>query len=175
MLFAVKDLELRKIRFETSFAPGRIDFLDPALKQVAPLEASGVAELAGPLEDIRVHGRLAGSLEGKCDRCLEPVPLKVGGEFDLLYRPAEADSAQAEKAISEEDTEVGYYEGSGVQLEDVVREQVLLWLPLHVFCQPGCKGICPTCGVNRNREACACQAPRLDDRWAALKNFKTGD
>jgi uncharacterized protein len=175
MFFSLKDLELRKVPFQTSYPPGMIDFLDPALRQASPIEVGGVAELAGPQQDIRVRGRLAGSMEASCDRCLDPVPLPVAGVFDLLYRPSGSDDDQDDRAITDEESEIGYYEGSGINLDDVVREQVLLWLPGHVHCSEACQGICPMCGANRNRETCGCQAPKLDERWAALKSFKTGD
>lgn len=175
MFISVIDLELRKIRFETSFAPGQIDLADTGVVQKTPVEVSGVAELIGPLLDIRVRGRLAGSLEGSCDRCLEPVTVPAEGEFELSYRPASFESGAEEKGISEADTEIGYYDGAGIELSDVVREQVLLWLPTHTLCQPDCKGICPICGANRNRESCGCQPPKLEERWAALKSLQSGE
>ncbi len=175
MLFATRDLELRKIDFRTTLAPGQIDFMDSGLRQTSPLEASGTAELVNGMDDIRVQGHLSASFEINCDRCLEPVSLPMGDDFDLVYRPAEAEQGPEEKAITGEDAEVGYYEGSGIELGDVVREQVLLWMPAHVLCSDSCKGICPMCGANRNREACACRAPKLDERWKALENLKSGE
>jgi uncharacterized protein len=67
---------------------------------------------------------------------------------------------------------VSYYEGDGLDLADVVREQVLLALPMQKLCRPDCQGICPVCGVNRNETTCQCKLQQVDERWAALKNLK---
>ncbi len=174
MFLSVQDLELRKIQFDTSFAPGQIDLIDE-LRQTGPLAVVGSAELVSSTEEIRVQGRLEGALAGDCDRCLEPIVIPVNGEFDLLYRPdLETDSGD-EIEIAKEDTEVGFYQGAGLELEDVVRERVVLSLPLQRVCSEGCKGLCAVCGQNRNLKDCQCRAIQTDERWAALKSISTGD
>jgi len=56
-------------------------------------------------------------------------------------------------------------------LEVVLREQILLSLPMQRTCREDCKGICPACGTNRNRAGCGCLAKAPDDRWAALRDL----
>jgi uncharacterized protein len=73
-----------------------------------------------------------------------------------------------EHAITEDETEIGYYEQSGLLLEDAVREQVLLTLPGRTLCQEDCKGLCPHCGINRNLATCECVEKPVDPRLAAL-------
>jgi uncharacterized protein len=73
-----------------------------------------------------------------------------------------------EHAITEDETEIGYYEQSGLLLEDAVREQVLLTLPGRTLCQEDCKGLCPHCGINRNLANCECVEKPVDPRLAAL-------
>ena len=75
MFFNVRELELRKVHFDVTFPPGEIEFFDPGLRQVAPLEAEGSVELlANTLGEIRVQGRLRVTMEADCDRCLESAP-----------------------------------------------------------------------------------------------------
>ena len=172
MFFSVNELELRKIAFDTAFAPGTLDLGDPLLSQESPLQVKGLAELVGPIEEIRVRGHIRGRFASACDRCLETVSIPVDGDFDLLYMPDAIDSERAEEhAIQERDTEVGYYCGAGIDLSGVVLEQVLLWMPMHRVCRDDCKGICPVCGQNRNLVDCGCHQQRADERWAALKKF----
>ena len=64
---------------------------------------------------------------------------------------------------------MGFYEGEGLELNDVLREFVLLTLPMQRLCKEDCVGICPVCGQNRNKQACQCQTAAVDDRWSALK------
>ena len=96
----------------------------------------------------------------------------VRRDFDLLYRPLGADAGRDELSVTDAEAEIGYYEGEGVLLEDVLREQVLLAVPLKVICRDDCKGLCPHCGKNLNQEQCSCAAPGEDARWGALKEIR---
>ena len=154
MLIKVKDLALRKIEFDESFAPGMIDLVE-GVEQKTPLKASGRAELlrenwgAGKIvEDIRLVGSLSTQIEVRCARCLDPVPNRVQESFDLVYRPQGVDAVGAEASISRAETEIGYYQGEGLLLEDVLKEQLLLALPVKQVCRRDCKGFCPHCGGN---------------------------
>ncbi|MFN7921031.1 MAG: DUF177 domain-containing protein [Bryobacteraceae bacterium] len=174
MFLAVNELELRKVPFDVSFAPGKLDLLDKTLDLKEPLAVKGSAELAGVLDEIRVRGHIRGRLQCECDLCLEAFDIPVDGDFSLSYRPAESLEEASEVEIAGEETDIGFYEGAGIELADVVREQVLLWLPMQRTCRADCKGICPQCGRNRNTGDCGCQKPHLDERWAALQKL-TGD
>jgi uncharacterized protein len=119
------------------------------------------------VEDIRLRAAYQGEFDQLCARCLEPVHTPLTGSFDLILRPLGVDSGPGERSISADETEIGYYEQSGLSLEDVVREQVLLSLPSRTLCKPDCKGLCPRCGQNLNLETCKC-TPATDPRWSAL-------
>ena len=94
---------------------------------------------------------MSAGLELQCARCLEPVPQDVAREFELLYRPLGADAGRDELSVTDAEAEIGYYQGDGILLEDVLREQVLLALPLKVTCREDCRGLCVHCGKNLNR------------------------
>jgi len=123
------------------------------------------------IQDIRLVGKLSTRVESSCARCLEPVARVVDREFDLLYRPEGIDGGEEERAVNEAETEIGYYKGEGLLLEDALREQMLLALPMRVVCSENCKGLCPQCGKNLNVETCSC-APPADSRWQALNGLK---
>ena len=172
MFFHVRELEVRAARFDVELPPGAIEFLDPKLHQAGPLSAAGTAELVtGSLGEIRVRGHIAVRIEADCDRCLEPAAVPLDSDFELYYRPV-AEGYGEEKAIDEGEAEMGFYEGGGLELNDVLREYVLLSLPMQRLCSEKCKGICPVCGQNRNTQDCTCQAALSDDRWAALRALK---
>ncbi len=141
--------------------------------------SSGRAELIeehhgrkGIIQDIRVVGDFSTKLEVNCARCLDPVLRDLHRTFDLLYRPRGTDAGVKEIAIGEAETDIGYYEGEGLLLEDVLREQVLLAAPMKAICREGCKGLCPHCGRNLNLESCVCSESVVDPRWTALKEIK---
>jgi uncharacterized protein len=178
MLIRIKDLQLQRLEFNEAFPPGTID-LGTEYRQIGPLYATGRAELIEEnrghkeiLDDIRLVGKLETEVEVACARCLEPVRQPVTRDFELLYRPQGADKTKEEAAVSKGETEISYYEGDGLQLEDVVREQVLLAVPYRALCQENCKGLCPTCGSNLNSGECQCKEAQPDVRWNALGDLR---
>ena len=179
MFLDIKDLETRPLDFNEEFQPGLID-LGGEARQTTPLKTSGRAELVEEhhgkhqiVKDIRLRGRLSAGLELQCARCLDPVPQQVDREFELLYRPLGADAGRDELSVTDAEAEIGYYQGEGILLEDVLREQVLLALPLKIICRDDCKGLCPQCGKNLNQEQCSCAGPAEDPRWEALKDIRS--
>jgi len=174
MFLSVKEMELRKIRFDETFQPGQIDFTGEDLEQATPLAAKGSAELLQNTDgEVRIQGRYTVEMTSQCDRCLGRARFALDSGFDLFYRPASFIAREEEVAIDEGEAEIGFYEGGGMELEDILREQVLLALPMQRVCSDVCKGICPVCGRNRNETGCDCKVEAHDDRWgAALRKLQ---
>jgi uncharacterized protein len=172
VFFHVRELEVRAGRFDVEIPPGVIEFSDPKLRQAGPLRASGKVEMVSDtLGEIRVKGHAEVLMEADCDRCLDAARLPVGSDFELYYRPV-SEGYGEETAIDRSEAEMGFYEGDGIELNDVLREYILLSLPMQRLCRENCKGICPHCGQNRNHQSCLCQSATIDDRWAALRQLK---
>lgn len=180
MLITPSQLVDEPLPLDESIPEGKIEYA-PDLRQVGPLKVQGKAELIlehrGPreiVEDIRLRAHVHGSFQQLCARCVEPVAQALDTDMDLIFRPSGVDDQAGERAISEDETEIGYYESSGLLLEDAVREQVLLTLPGRILCQPDCKGLCPLCGINRNLATCECAEKPMDPRLAALAGINLG-
>lgn len=178
MFIEIQELELHPIDFREEFSPGAID-LGTEVRQLLPLVSVGRADLVEEhhgkhevVQDIRLKGKLETSLEVACARCLEPVVLRVDRSFDLLYRPLGTDSGHEELSVTDAEAEIGYYQGEGLLLEDTLREQVLLSVPLKALCREDCRGLCPHCGKNLNESECSCTDQLEDPRWAALKEIR---
>jgi uncharacterized protein len=176
MLLSIKEMEVRKVPFAGTWPVGEIDFSDSGTTQSGPLTAQGEAEiLAHSGGEVRVKGRVQATLVTECDRCLGQATFRLDTPFDLFYRLLDPSATPEEEvAIDEGEAEMGFYELPGLELEDILREQLLLQLPMQRVCSEGCKGICLVCGGNRNETDCHCEpgageAPREDDRWGALK------
>ena len=179
MEFTVSDLEKEPAEYDLELAPGAVD-LGQEAEQEGALAAAGRAEVIhehrGPKEivaDIRLKGSFKGIFQVPCARCLEPVKMPLAAEYDLIFRPVGVDGGSAERSISAQETEIGYYQGDSLSLEDVLREQVLLSLPARTLCKPDCKGLCPRCGKNRNLEACTCEEGPSDPRLEALSGLRS--
>jgi len=108
---------------------------------------------------VHVRGRLEGALDTECGRCLERYTIPVGQELDLFYLPRAAGRPQEQEEdveLSDREVVVGYYDGDRLDLAEVMREQIVLGLPLKRLCREGCRGRCPSCGQDRNKTPCAC-------------------
>lgn len=174
MFLSLRELELKRIPFELQIPPGRIEFADE-LTQVTPIAVKGAAELVSDvLGEIRVSGKLRVTMEAACDRCVEPATLPMETDFDLIYRPDESGEPVGEVHVSEGESEIGFYSGDGLELDDILLEQIVLALPMQKVCSAGCKGICPSCGQNRNLTSCGCESkPAVESQWAsALQSLK---
>ena len=174
MFISVSELERRKVPFDCAYQPGNLPLLEGDWKFTGDLRVSGAAELLDRRSSraIRVRGRIEGTAEGRCARCLDPIAKKLDGALDLFYYPMDVIARSEEVSIQRDETEVGFYEGDGLDLDTVVREQILLWLPMRVLCDESCPGICPRCGAKRAAGACDCQETFTDSRWDGLKDLK---
>jgi uncharacterized protein len=178
MFISVQDLEAEPVEFAEDMKPGTIDF-GTETKQAGVLHVDGRAELIeedhggkNRVQDIRVVGDFSGKFEAACSRCLDPVITEVKSDFDLLYRPLKPGKQGEEISISEAETEIGFYQGDGLDTADVVKEQVLLSLPVKMLCAEDCKGLCSHCGQNLNNGKCGCTEEKSDERWSALQGLR---
>ena len=164
--------------FAHTYAPHDIVLEDEGARFISGPEISGSVSRKG--EQVRFRGRISAEVEARCDRCLGPVTVPVVTEFDETYIPAALDATSSEaRELQAEDMNSSTYEGEEIDIDELVREQVLLALPARLLCREECKGLCPTCGADLNTQACACEQKEVDPRWAALAALKqnnvTGD
>ncbi len=182
MLITVLELEREPLEFDIAIpteGPKAIDY-GSDVRPLTPMTVAGRADLIeehrGPRQivpDIRLRAAYDGRFEVLCARCLDPVEHALKGQFDLLYRPLGADAGPTEHSITTSETEIGYYQGGSLALEDVLREQVLLSLPARTLCREDCTGLCPRCGINLNSDTCSCDQTPSDPRWTALSDLRS--
>ncbi|HEX8089690.1 MAG TPA: DUF177 domain-containing protein [Blastocatellia bacterium] len=122
-------------------------------------------------DEVRVVGHLKATVEIACDRCLKPLTMPVDQSFDLLYVPPAKTSE--EKELGDDDLSIAFYQDEAIDVDDLVREQVELALPMARLCGEECRGLCPECGANLNEGDCLCSDERVDPRWGALKELKS--
>lgn len=119
--------------------------------------------------EVRFAGSLRATVEVGCGRCLAPVSFPADESFDLFYiRPISSDH---ELVLAEEDLIMGFYQGDVIDLDDLVREQIELAIPMTRLCSDRCRGLCQKCGANLNEGACECAFDNIDPRWAALSDL----
>ncbi|MBI5649884.1 MAG: DUF177 domain-containing protein [Chloroflexi bacterium] len=145
-----------------------IEGLDP---DIVPLSAlDGMIHLIRTTDGVFVTGKLHCSLELACARCLEPfaLPLRFTLEeefhstLDILTGVFLPRTEEFEPA-----TQID--EHHEIDLSEVIRQNILLALPLHAICRSQCAGLCPQCGKNWNDGACDCKRDAIDPRFEKLK------
>ena len=156
--------------FAHVYSPGELGFEDDRVSLSGPPEVSGQLVLKG--KRVFLQGRLVAPAHVNCDRCLRVVDLAIESQFRLEYvTRIEYESSQAVE-LEDEDMTVSVFDGEAIDIDELVREQVFLAIPERNLCREDCKGICPSCGIDRNMKECGCESAESDPRWAALKNLQ---
>jgi uncharacterized protein len=122
----------------------------------------GALTLTRTPQGILVQGALTGEVAGECSRCLDPLQVSLRGGIDELYYYPPSTAPEPELAIPDD---------LNLDLAPVLRDDLLLSLPIQALCRPECRGLCPTCGINLNREGCDCASSDLDPRLAKLRDL----
>lgn len=147
--------------------------IQPQDAESLPLECIGVQGVILPISgEFLFQGRVYGSFVSPCDRCLDearhPFEVKVmwifgeGAEPLLDYEDDDA-QAELEEEAENESGERFQLEGVEIDLSSQVWEEAVLAAPVKYICRTDCKGLCPTCGVNRNHEPCSCRDEKDKD------------
>ena len=165
-------------------------FLSQALADAAEdgfrPEAASVfhARLQRTSSGVLLEGSADLPLLAPCKRCLAEVHLRLPLRFTLNLVAAEAAADRAAEEVAEEteaessgsfelaEADQDIYRGKTIDLDPILREQVLLALPMQVVCREDCRGLCGMCGQNLNEAACSCESKRVDPRLAVLKDIK---
>lgn len=111
---------------------------------------------------IQVTAAVTAPWTGECRRCLRPVAGVLRTRVRELYRPRPPGEPP------DEDEETYPLSGELLDLKPLVRDAILLDLPIAPLCRDDCAGLCPTCGADLNDGPCACPPASGDPRWAAL-------
>jgi uncharacterized protein len=142
---------------------------DAEVRLVEPGEVSGRVRRDG--NEVVLRGKLHAKLEAVCDRCLKPVELPISTEFTERFVPAVSWAAEDQHELRQDDLNLAVFDGEAIELDELVREELLLAVPVNVLCGQECKGLCPVCGIDRNLSNCQCESNEIDSRWEKLKHL----
>jgi uncharacterized protein len=170
MRIELENLEGGKGDFAHVYNPDELNPVDERVKLTAPATVNGKIRLAG--NEVFVNGHVDTRAQVECDRCLKPIELPVNADFELEYISGSEYESSAVAELTEAEMSVSVFDGDAIDVDEIVKEQILLAVPTRMLCREDCKGICPQCGVDRNKGECKCVTEDIDPRWAALKNLK---
>lgn len=132
--------------------------------------------LEAVMEGVLVTGTVRAPLKGECVRCLEPLEQRCEAEFQEMFSYPDADvrsrPADTGDDVEDEDAEETHFlEGDLFDLEPVLRDAVVLSLPMRPVCQEDCPGLCAECGARLAEDPDHQHEDAVDIRWAALEGL----
>lgn len=170
MIIDLSALAGRSRRVEFSVGEQDLDLGFANVRLAAP--AHFIGEVRGDGFRAKVAGKASAAFEIDCIRCLEPVLVLPSIEFSAEFVAKEHFGSEGEHEIDSQNLSADALIDDHLDLTEVVREQLLLNIPGQVLCREDCKGLCETCGANRNLQDCNCRIEDIDPRWSALKNLR---
>ena len=168
-------IELEKLeesggRFSRTYEIDQLTFDEHELQLIEPVSVEG--RLRRKSEEVELRGKLRAKIAVPCGRCLKSVELPIDVEFAERFTPAVSWKDQEQHELSENDLNLAVFDGEAIELDDLVREEIVLALPGHVLCDEACKGLCPICGAGLNAGDCDCKSKQIDSRWEKLKDLR---
>ena len=121
---------------------------------------------------IEVKGRIETAVSLQCARCLKEFVLAIVSEFAESFALMQHAPRSEDKELLQEDMDVSFLPDEGIELRDIVEEQIWMNIPMKPLCSEGCKGLCIICGADLNGGECGCDRRHHDPRFSVLERFK---
>ncbi len=158
----------------SNLSEGSHEFLFEALPATIELDSQFIekvrvqALLEKASTQLLLHTTIEAKARFECDRCLNEYTTTLKTKYSMVYVMAERsmNGVREEDEIRVLSTDTNY-----IDLEDDVRQFILLTVPRKLLCKEDCQGLCPVCGGNKNHTQCKCSTEEIDSRWEALKKL----
>jgi len=157
-------------KFSRTYKIDDLTFDAHDLTLVEPVTVEGRIRCEGLEVELRGHLRAKAAIG--CGRCLKSVELPIELDFTERFTPAVSWKDEEQHELSEADLDLSAFDGEGIELDDLVKEEIMLAMPGQTLCSEECKGLCPNCGVDFNSGTCDCATKQVDSRWEKLKDLK---
>ena len=118
-----------------------------------------------------LEGRIAGGLILRCDRCIESFHFDLDTEFRLFLMQHPV-YMKEEIELGKDDMFVVFVSENEIELDDIIRSEIYLSIPMKVLCREDCAGLCPRCGKNLNKGECGCKRETGHPAFLKLKDIK---
>jgi uncharacterized protein len=147
-----------------------LDIAEAVLRVVRPVDTD--CQFFKVNREVAVYGTLRSAVRLACSRCAEEFVLPLRLALEAIYLPVQALSSKRARELEEGDADVYSYTEPVIDIAEMVRDKLFLSIPLQPHCMAGCKGLCPSCGVNRNVISCQCAEERLGSPFELLKEWR---
>jgi len=167
MIIEIDRLSEKELKISKNFEFLSTDLVDENVVFRKPVHAD--ISIKRIQDEIFIKGRITTQLSFVCSRCLSPYEMPVDSTFDLVYLPEEFEELGDQ--LDKEDMSRFFYMSPGIDLLDVVLEQINLTFPIKPLCAKDCKGLCPVCGKLEKDGDCHCVTHDSDFRLNKLKTL----
>ncbi|MDA2916259.1 DUF177 domain-containing protein [Nitrospinae bacterium AH_259_B05_G02_I21] len=138
-----------------------------------PVDLQASLQLVGTT--VAVRGTITTTVEVPCARCVESAAILLSIPLEVVAVPTDEMPEDEDHELAGSELDLCYYTGEVLDLGTIVRDHLVSAIPFQPLCQPTCRGLCPSCGTNLNREACTCSTEEVDERLAVLKQWQERD
>ena len=171
MRIKIKDIpdsgQVLDVTFDHAFLGDALQGFDADLQHSQGFASLFVTRVGS--DQVFARGRLGGTFTLPCSRCLVATTLQVDAPLQIMFTPE--DESSPEERVTD-DVELATHDRHYVVFDDVLREALILAVPMTPLCRESCQGLCPICGQDRNENACGCTPEPPDPRFAFLKDLK---
>ncbi len=122
-------------------------------------------------KEVLVSGEIEADVELQCSRCLRDFKLMLNIPVDVVYNPVDELKSEEKYELKQDELDTGFYSGDELDISDLVKEQIILNIPMKPLCDELCKGICLRCGADLNTDECTCSEKEIDPRLEVLKKL----
>lgn len=142
---------------------------DEFITILSPVHASIRFDKKG--SEVIVSGTTRGNIKLQCSRCLKTFDISIESHIDVVYRPTAEINKEEHYELKGDELNTGFYKNDALDTEDLLKEQLMLNIPMKPLCYEDCKGLCPKCGIDLNVSQCQCETSEIDPRLAVLKQL----
>lgn len=131
------------------------------MKIIDPIQFRGQLDMLGDYFELK--GKITGTIELTCSRCLVRYPHELNIEVD--------DKFSNDQETVDRDVNIIFMDSDTLDITEIVLGNIILSLPIKRLCKEACKGLCPQCGTDLNNSSCGCINEEVDPRLEKLKDF----
>ena len=146
------------------------DIKSDVVSIVSPVKS--VMRLVKIEDEVMVKGALTADVELQCSSCLNHFPTRISSQVDVVYNPVREIVKSEQRELKSAELDTVFYSDDMIETDDLLREQLILNLPMKPLCSPDCKGFCARCGADLNISGCGCETKETDSRFEVLKQLK---
>lgn len=148
-----------------------IDIVGCGFELKSPVEA--IFKFSQQAENVyAMFGSMKALVETACNRCGKVIPIALDQHFEYVLRVEEEPAYSDEYQCNDEECDTLFLPEASLDSNEILREQILLAMPLRQLCDYSCKGLCEKCGISLNDKKCQCGEINENSPFAILKTLQ---